>query len=146
MLKPFIRIFYGVVLLGLLGFLPGATPTAMAADKYQDCPKEPKILTMEPWYHGLCDSKGEVAILNEKPPDDLTGFVTKLLLNLLSIALQIGGYVAVGFVIWGGMKYIIAAGEPGKLVKAKTTIQNALIGLLIVVASVAIVDFIQGLF
>lgn len=141
-----ITALFGLFFSGFISLSPLTSQTARAGsaapdphaciDSSGDSIEKP-ILTIQPWYHNLCESTDHVVM------KDLTYFLPHLALNLLSIALQIGGYVAVGFVIWGGMKYIIAAGEPGKLAKAKTTIQNALIGLLIVLASVAIVTFVR---
>lgn len=136
---------FGLLFSGFISLSPPTSQTALAAGK---CANEPAILgTIKPWYSGLCkEVGGKPETSNEVEVTSVPNFARDLLLNLLSIALQIGGYIAVGFVIWGGMKYIIAAGDAGKLAKAKTIIQNALIGLLIVLASVAIVTFIQGLF
>lgn len=124
---------------GLFGFVPATTPTAMAAE----CKKEVKILTIAPWYSGLCKS-GSNDVEVEDVPDGVPKFATNLILNLLSIALQVGGYVAVGFVIWGGFKYIIATGDSTKLASARGTIKNALVGLLIALSAVAILNAIQS--
>lgn len=126
------------MLVGTLGFVPAMSGTAHAAE----CANADKtrILTIEPWYKGLCKA-GTSDVEIEKNPGP-AGFATKVGINLLSIALQVGGYLAVGFVIWGGIKYILAAGDPGKLSSAKTIIQNALIGLLLSLSAVAILNLI----
>ncbi len=77
--------------------------------------------------------------------DSLQG-VTGLLFWLIDTLLKVAGYIAVGFVIWGSIKYIKAQGEPGELTKAKTTIINALIGLAICIASVAIVNTVAQIY
>ncbi len=74
-------------------------------------------------------------------PDD----IVVLALNVLSIAIQVAGYAAVGFVIWGGIRYMLADGESSKIASAKTTILNALVGLLIVLVAIAIVNFVVGI-
>jgi hypothetical protein len=58
--------------------------------------------------------------------------------------LQLVGYIAVGFIIFGGYKYMISAGSPDGMVKARKTITNAIIGLVISIFSVAIVKIISG--
>jgi hypothetical protein len=60
--------------------------------------------------------------------------------------IKIGGYLAVGYLIWGGFKYIKSQGEPGELTQSRTIITNSLLGLVIVLISVAIVQFIAGTF
>ena len=126
------------MLAGLLGFVPATMYTAYAAP----CASEFKILTVEPWYHDLCKpGTNDVDVKEAGGPAKFAGQVA---INLLSIALQLAGYLAVGFVIWGGIKYILAAGDPGKLSSAKTIIQNALIGLLLALSAVAILNLIQS--
>lgn len=53
-------------------------------------------------------------------------------------------YISAGFIIWGGVKYMLAQGDSGAVADAKSTITNAVIGLVIAIASVAIVQFVQG--
>ena len=60
----------------------------------------------------------------------------------LEIALRIAGFVAIGYVIYGGVQYVVAQGESDKLKKARQTIINALIGLVIAMISTGIVAFI----
>lgn len=60
--------------------------------------------------------------------------------------IRAAGYMAVGFIIWGGVKYIKSQGEPGETTAARTVIQNAVIGLVICILSVAIVRFIADNF
>lgn len=125
--------------LALSSLAPIATPTAYATR----CNSEGRlsIISIKPWYSGLCKA-GTDDVEIKKLPDD----IVVLGLNLLSIAIQIAGYAAVGLVIWGGVKYILASGEASKITSAKTTIQNALIGLLIVLVAVTLVDFVTNLY
>ena len=104
---------------------------------YADC-KKTDILTFPAWYKGVVDSGTcEVNITS------VTSFWI-IATNILEILIQITGYVAVGYVIWGGIKYIKSQGEPSGISEAKNTIIYALVGLVIALASVAIVRFIQG--
>lgn len=63
-------------------------------------------------------------------------------LALADIALRIAGLVAVGYIIYGGLQFIYAQGETDKTKKARQTIINALIGLVIALLSTGIVAFI----
>ncbi|HRQ87022.1 MAG TPA: hypothetical protein PLY16_02835, partial [Candidatus Saccharibacteria bacterium] len=60
------------------------------------------------------------------------------------IILQLIAYAAVAFLIVGGFQYMTGGGNPASLQKAKGTIANALIGLVISLASVGIVNLIFG--
>jgi hypothetical protein len=76
---------------------------------------------------------------------DVTKDVPKVLLAVFEIILRVGGLVSVGFVIWGGIQYIISQGEPEKTKSARTTIINALVGLVITVSAVVIVNLIGNI-
>jgi hypothetical protein len=101
------------------------------------------ILTLPPWYRGLTD-----ADCNIVSPSELSGglsaFIWTIALNIIEMIMQIVGYTTVVFLIYGGFKYMTAQGEAGKIVEAKDTIRNALIGLLIAIFSVAVVNFVAG--
>ncbi len=138
MIKKCLRIF--VLLLatvGVFGFSPIGTVTAYAAS----CANQAGILGIPPWYREICIAGTNEIEVGSNPAD----FAGQLAINLLSIVLMIIGYFAVGFVIWGGIKYILAAGDSGKIASAKTTIQNALVGLLIALSAVAIITLIQNI-
>ena len=51
--------------------------------------------------------------------------------------------LAVAFIIYGGYKYMISAGSPDGMTGAKKTIMNAVIGLVLSIAAVAIVRSIS---
>jgi len=127
-------IIMGFALATVFSLLPFSQPTAQAAK----CKSEDglTIIHIKPWYSGLCKAGSNDVEITKIPGD-----IIVLALNVLSIAIQLAGYAAVGFVIWGGIKYMLANGEPGKIASAKTTIINAMIGLLIVLIAITIVDF-----
>lgn len=85
-------------------------------------------------------------------PKDATGHpkLTKLedlwliAFPVLESAIKLAGYTAVGFVIWGGIRFIKSQGNPGEITAARDTIRDALIGLGICVSAVAIVQFLAG--
>ncbi len=63
---------------------------------------------------------------------------------ILEILLRIAAIAAVAYVMYGGVTYVTSQGEPDKTQKAKSTIVNALAGLIIAVMATAIVGFIAG--
>jgi hypothetical protein len=56
--------------------------------------------------------------------------------------LRIAGIVAVGYVIYGGINYQTSQGEPENTHRARQTITNAMIGVVIAVLGSAAVNFI----
>ena len=61
-----------------------------------------------------------------------------------TILLLVAGGLAVLYVIWGGVRYITAAGSADKAKAARSSIINALIGLVIVMLAYLIVAFAQS--
>lgn len=64
--------------------------------------------------------------------------------SLFNGVLMIAGAVAVVFVTLGGIKYSTSQGNPGDTQKAKETIIYALVGLVFVILSFAIVNLFTG--
>ncbi len=70
----------------------------------------------------------------------------------LNILLLIGAVLAIFYLIWAGIKFITSQGDPTKTETARKQIYNTIIGIIVIVASYAIVqyvskfsaDFIQG--
>lgn len=69
-----------------------------------------------------------------------------ILLVLVDDMLRIVGFLAVIYVIYGGIKYIMSQGAPDKTAEAQTTVTNALIGLAIAVTAIWFVSFLGGRF
>ena len=56
----------------------------------------------------------------------------------------VGGLAFILYFLWGGLQWIMAGGEKGKIEEARAKITQGLIGLAILAASFVIVKFIQG--
>lgn len=119
------------------------------------CSNDKSILLFPAWFHGLkCDiTHTTTRDSNDKVISQGTTETAKLdnindiwiiVMNIVQWLIIAGGYVSLYFIIWSGFKYITAAGDPQKVTAAKNTITNAVIGLIIVLASVAIVRTIQA--
>jgi hypothetical protein len=67
-------------------------------------------------------------------------------LAILEIMLRLIALIAIAMVLYGGVKFITSQGDPGNTKKAKETIINAIIGLIIVVGATAVVSFVAGRF
>lgn len=105
------------------------------------------------WFRGLVDANCEVI----KPEDQLDAqgnvaedglqrFISILLLNIADMLLRCIGLIATGFIIWGGFKYMLARADPNKIISAKKTIINSIIGLVIAMISMTIVSFVFNFF
>lgn len=100
----------------------------------------PNFMGFKPWYEGLCEGNSDDAeISSPEGKAELKTFIWIIVLNVsfdLSLAV---GYLAVGFVIYGGYMYIMSQGDPGKVARGKKTLTSAVIGTVIaLVASVAV--------
>lgn len=107
-----------------------------------------RFLTAPPWYRGLTTGPECNIDVNNAPganqSDKLRSFVQILALNVVEIMMHIVSYVCVAFIIVGGFKYLTSTGSPDGNTKGRQTIQNALIGLVISIASIGIINFIAG--
>lgn len=62
--------------------------------------------------------------------------------NIINTILYVAGVVAVTMLIIGGIRFMISRGDKDKVQKAKNTVVYAIIGLILVIFSYAIVNFI----
>lgn len=65
-----------------------------------------------------------------------------ILLAVLDIVLRLAGLVAVAYVVYGGVKFITSQGDPDGSKKARQTIINALIGVVLALFATTLVAFI----
>jgi len=61
---------------------------------------------------------------------------------ILKIVFSIAGSVCLLMVAIGGLRYILAHGEPSDVAQAKNTIIYAIVGLVVVLLAYAIVNFV----
>jgi hypothetical protein len=92
------------------------------------------------WYRGLT-----TADCNIKSPSDAGGiskFIWHIGLNVVEIALVAIGYITAFFILYGGFLFLTSNGKPDSAAKARSTILDAAIGLVISLAAVAVVNFV----
>jgi Type IV secretion system pilin len=80
-------------------------------------------------------------------PKDLAGGggdIRALALNIVSFFLGFLGLVAVIMIIYGGITYVTAAGNQEKVDSAKKIIMYAIVGIIIVLISFALVNTVIG--
>lgn len=130
----------GMILAIVISF--GMTTPARAEDTppKQVCSNDVKILGIPTWYQYLPlkeDPEGGCGIDNSKV--DATKTTVLVLLALVDILTRVASMVAVGFVVYGGFLFVISQGDPQKIVTARKTVVNALIGLVIAILASQIV-------
>lgn len=139
-----------------------ALPTA-ADQKAIDAKCEKRILGIPTWFRGLStiDAGGNCQVLSPdelntntavdgagkptEPSNGLSNFIWAVALNVIEIGLFLAGYVALGFILFGGFQFLTGGSNPSQIEKARKTILNAVIGLAISIASIAVVNLIFGL-
>jgi len=85
--------------------------------------------------------------LNEKPYlpwQQIT--INPLVKSLIGLSLTIGIVLSFFFLIWGGINWILAAGDKEKLIKSQTTVTGAIIGLAVIFSAWAILNLLKYFF
>lgn len=104
------------------------------------CSNDNSFFAFPTWYKYLkagAAGGGPCSIMFKFPDD-----IPLVALAMLDIVLRLAGIVAVFFVVIGAVSYVTSQGDSNAVAKARGTILNALIGLLIATFSIAIVSFI----
>lgn len=104
--------------------------------------KEPSFFGLETWYHFLKTDANCNVINFQFLPANGQSDVLLVALAIVDDLLRIGGLVAIAFVIYGGFQYVTSQGSPENTQKAQSTIQNALIGLVISILAISVVAFL----
>ena len=94
------------------------------------------------WYRGL-DANTDCSIKAPgSGPNDLSNFIWHIGLNLVEIGLVAAAYISAFFILYGGFLFITSQGKPDSAAKARMTMLNAVIGLIISMVAVAAVEFV----
>jgi hypothetical protein len=111
-----------------------------------DASCEQRFLGIPPWYRGLTekDAKGDCQIVSPMDSDvgGLSPFIWKIVLNIIEIVLVLTAIIAVIFVLYGGFLFITGGGNSSQVEKARKSILNALIGLVISMGAIAMTNLI----
>ncbi len=70
--------------------------------------------------------------------------IYSILWNVLVVLLAVAGIIALMFLVIGGVRYITAGGNPDAVAAAKTTILNAVIGVVVIFIAWAILWIIRN--
>jgi len=136
-----IIIAMSLVIIGSFGASVTFPDTSFAESN--KCDKKGRILTLKPWYDGL--TKDDCSIKDPgSDADSQANFIWKIVLNIVDDLLQLIGYTTVGYIMYGGFLMMTSNGAPDKAAHGRKTIMSAAIGLVIALASVALVNFISS--
>jgi hypothetical protein cdiviTM7_00607 len=136
-----IIIAMSLVIIGSFGASMAFPSTSFAESN--ECDKKGRILTLKPWYDGL--TKGDCSIKDiGSDADSQANFIWRVVLNIVDDLLQLIGYTTVGYIMYGGFLMMTSNGAPDKAAHGRKTIMSAAIGLVIALASVALVNFISS--
>jgi len=120
---------------------------------------KPTFFGLEPWYQYLVvyrqtprdgDSFCQVCfnLLGNQPLPSppcnrsSTSDISLILLAIVDDLLRVAGIVAIAMVLYSSVKFITSQGEPEEVVKARSSIINALIGVAIAMVAIGVVSFI----
>lgn len=69
------------------------------------------------------------------------GDIWLIVLAIVEILLRLAAIAAIVFIIYAGVRYITARGNPEKITSARVSIQDAIIGLIITIIAIALVSY-----
>jgi hypothetical protein len=72
------------------------------------------------------------------------GGISNILNTVVNVILWVAGILAVIYLIWGGLTYVTAGGDAEKAGKGRVAITNAIIGIVIIAAALAIYNAVLG--
>ncbi|MBB1558371.1 hypothetical protein HG437_003240 [Candidatus Saccharibacteria bacterium] len=128
---------YGISVIAVLSILVPATPV------HADAPcSPPNFLGMPAWYRGLQKQDDCATIRSDLETQTI---LLTIGLNILQAAMVVVAYVAIGFIIKGGYMYMVSTGSPDAMARAKNTVRDALIGLVIAITAAMVVNTIAGI-
>lgn len=125
------------------GLLSSVTPLTASAANNPSCSQS--FLGFPVWYRGLTKSDSDCSIVSPNGADNnptLSNFIWHIVLNIIEDAMIAVSYITAFFILYGGFQFLISQGAPDAMVKARTTILNAVIGLVISIVAVGVINFI----
>lgn len=128
----------------LLSQFAATAPTFANSPK---CIQGREFFGLRPWYYYLhADKNCDITNFNVLPGGSEPSDILLVLAVIIDDLLRISALLAIGFIVYGGIQYITSQGSPDQTAKAQSTIQNAIIGLVLSVLAIAIVSFLSNRF
>ena len=91
----------------------------------------------------IIDIFAEVKAPESIPKVTLNG---NTILNVVNVVLALSGAIAVAFIIFAGIQFILSNGDPAKVKQSREMIIYALVGIAIVAIAFPIVNYVIGSF
>lgn len=137
----------------LVATVGGTTLVASAPINASAACVDSTFLGIPSWSNGLTEEvNGDCSVVSpSKYSGGLQSFLWRIALNVINIAIAAVGYASVGFILYGGLILIkgisgVSPGSPEIAAKARKTILDACIGLVIAISSVSIINFISQIY
>lgn len=96
-----------------------------------------------PWYDGLpgdCSNIEAPTTTDQNDPGgEIAKFVWRIVANVVIDLFVVVGYLAIGFIMYGGYMFMISNGDVGKATKGRKILMNAIIGLVIAILANVII-------
>lgn len=93
----------------------------------------------------LSQPKGLGAQSNIGPGAQAEGLVQTIILNIITLFFAVGGIGVIIFFIWGAVDWIMSGGDKEKVSNARKKMTNAIIGLVILALSFAIIRVVGAI-
>lgn len=142
--KIIVNILGGLIIVTASVFGSLAFSSPVLANNNARCEK--RFITMPPWYRGLTNEQCEID-LNKAPSDSELGgsigpAIIIIVMNVVEILMHIASYAAVAFLLLGGFQFIAGSSSPDAVAKARKTITNSIIGLVISMTAIGIINIV----
>ncbi|MDQ3064755.1 MAG: pilin [bacterium] len=142
-------VFVSLLLLSIVSL---SSPVKVSAAVEAQCDGSGSLLGLPTWYKYLdiggpnCDIIGPPAAdsTSDNIKIDWEQASGRIGLAVVEILMRLVAIIAVGYVIYGGFKFITSQGEPDSAKAARQTIINGMIGLVISLLATGIVRFIAN--
>lgn len=142
------RLLLSLLIMFNLTALTAVVPRPVFATIAQGCNNSSAFLGLPPWYKYLDvgpkygDKCAVIGPVDSRGQLDWALAGPRIGLAIVDILLRLAAVIAVVFVLYGGVRYILSQGEPDQTKKARGTVINAVIGLVITMLATAAVNFL----
>ena len=75
------------------------------------------------------------------PKTDASG---SALTNIFNTVLALAGALAVAYIVWSGIRYMLSQGQPNEIKAARDGILYSLIGIVVVMVAFLLVNYVIG--
>ena len=103
-----------------------------------------------PTWHKYLESAGDAPggvctpRIRGDTPEESVNLVLPIGLAVIEIGVTLGAVVAMVMVMWGSFNFLTTMGDTNKAASARRTVQNSLIGLVILIIATRVVSFVAN--